>query len=94
MPTTRTLHRPRLTSDTAPARYLPTRHAQGNTCGYDPTHAPNDGGVFGPYLDAMFSVIAHELTEWTTDPDGYQWFKTSNGKDNGMENADLWCVPR
>jgi hypothetical protein len=65
---------------------LPTLFEQGNTCGYDPTHAPNDDGVFGAYLDAMFSIIAHELTEWATNPDGQQWYQSSNGQ----ENADLW----
>ena len=37
--------------------------------------------------DAMASVIAHELEETVTDPDGNAWWTTANGQENGDKCA-------
>lgn len=37
--------------------------------------------------DAMASVIAHELEETVTDPDGDAWWTTANGQENGDKCA-------
>ncbi|HEX7644366.1 MAG TPA: hypothetical protein VF472_19335 [Burkholderiaceae bacterium] len=36
-----------------------------------------------PGADSMASIIAHEMEEATTDPDGNAWYSTSSGNENG-----------
>jgi hypothetical protein len=56
----------------------------GSTCTY-----PNGITVNGDApLDTMISVVAHELVETVTDPEGTTWMDA-----NGYENADK-CVWR
>jgi len=58
----------------------PLAGASVGSCAAQTAHSPNgDVGV-----DAMISVIAHELEEATTDPDLNAWWNTRNG----AENAD------
>jgi hypothetical protein len=45
--------------------------------------APNFAGGFAEYLDALISVVAHEVTEWATDPDGKQYRDDVDKKENG-----------
>lgn len=46
---------------------------------------PSPNGT--PGADAMASVLAHELEETVTDPDGNGWYANSNGMENGDKCA-------
>jgi hypothetical protein len=46
---------------------------------------PSPNGT--PGADAMASVVAHELEEAVTDPDGNAWYSTYNGYENGDKCA-------
>jgi len=49
------------------------------SCSPQPTNSPNNN----PAADAMVSVIAHEVVEAVSDPEGLSWFDQA-----GYENAD------
>ena len=56
----------------------PTGSAIGN-CAAQTSASPNGD----PAGDAMVSVVAHELSEATTDPQLNAWYNTANGEENG-----------
>jgi hypothetical protein len=47
--------------------------------------SPSPNGT--PGADSMASIIAHEMEETTTDPDGNAWYSTSSGMENGDKCA-------
>ena len=51
-----------------------------SSCAYQTTSSPNNN----PGVDAMISVIAHELAETVTDPQLNAWYNSA-----GNENADM-----
>ncbi len=51
-----------------------------SSCAYQTTSSPNNN----PGVDAMISVIAHELAETVSDPQLSAWFNSA-----GAENADI-----
>jgi len=55
-----------------------------STCMQQVSSSPNNN----PDADAMASIIAHEIVETITDPDGTGWW-VSSGRNTGWENGDL-----
>jgi Phosphate-induced protein 1 conserved region len=51
-----------------------------SSCSYQPTSSPNGN----PGVDAMISVIAHELEETVTDPQLNAWYNSAGSEDGDM----------
>jgi len=70
------------TVNTVPVKYafIGNPNKSLSSCSYQTTASPNDN----PGVDAMVSVIAHELMEAVTDPQLNAWYNA-----NGQENGDM-----